>query len=154
MKLLNLTFVLCLASLLLSCQTKSKPLTHIEASESIEDQVSEAIETEEDDIEEVDEVEYLEAAMNALEEEDYTMAAEKIMKAVSHIKGAIGEMDDPTNANNAVSKLIELATKLKIGTKMTADQLEEDLLKLDYFNDDDLEFEDEELDYEDQESED
>ena len=58
--------------------------------------------------------------MDALNAGDNTKAVEKIMQAVEHIKGYVGEMDDPENANNAIATLLEIATKIKTGTKMNA----------------------------------
>lgn len=124
---------------LVACNGNTKQKTHIEASESME--------VEDEPIAESDEFEYLESAMNALEEGDMKLAAQNIMDAVDQIKGYIGEMDDPSEANAAITALIEIATKLKSGEKMTGDQLEEALLKFDFFSDDDLDFDDEELDY-------
>lgn len=120
-----------------SCGESPKKKTHIETSESME--------IDETNIMEEDEVDYLESALNALDVGDNAKAIEKIMKAVDHIKSYLRELDDPVHANNAIETLLEITMKIKNGTKMSADDLEEALMKLEYFSDDDLDFDDEEI---------
>lgn len=148
MKYLNLVFAACIMFGLVACNGDAKKTTHIEASESME--------VDDEPITESDEMEYLESAMNALDEGNNNLAAEKIMMAADQIKGDISEMDDPADAKTAITALIDLATKIKGGDKITADELEEALLKLAFFTEDDLNFDDEEaeaddLDYNDSE---
>ena len=139
MKLLSSIFVFGLVIMLFSCNSESKDNAKTKEMESFETM---------DAIDEADEFEYLESAMDALNEEDYKLATEKVLKAAVLIKGYIGEMDDPVYAENAVKALNGIADKLKNGKKMTADQLQESLLKLEYFSDDDLEIDEESVEEE------
>lgn len=147
MKYQNLVFVASIMIGMVACNGNAKKTTHIEASESME--------VEDELITESNEVEYLESAMNALEEGNSKRAVQKIMDAVNQINGYVGEMDDPSDAKIAISVLIDLAEKIKSGVKMTADDLEEALLKLDFFSEDDIDFDDEgeDIDYNDSEEE-
>ena len=140
MKFLNLAFIAVFMFTMISCGGGAKKTTHIEEAESVEMDDND----DEDDLEE-DESDYLQAAMDALNAGDSSKAVEKIIQAAEHIKGYVGEMDDPVNANNAIATLLEIATKIKTGTKMNAAELEEAVLKLDFFSEDDLELDDEEI---------
>lgn len=148
MKYLNLTFIAVCVLIMVSCGGEAKKTTHIEEAESME-----VDDNEMEDVQEEDESDFLEAAMNALDAGDNTKAVDRIMKAVDHIKSYVGEMDDPVHANNAIEALLDIVTKIKTGTKLTSDNLEEALLKLDFFSDDDLDIDDDEIDESSTESE-
>lgn len=132
MKYLNLVVIL----LLISCGEKSRKSAPTEESESMEVKVP--IEINDDDIIDEEEIDHLEAAMDALDNGNSDMAVEKIMLAVANIRSYVSEMDDPVHADNAIETLLELATKIKNGRKMSGDDLEEALLKLEMFSIDEL----------------
>lgn len=136
MKYLNLVFAAVFVMCMVSCKSDNKIKTHIESAESMEV---------EDEIVNDDEFEFLESAVDALKEGNSSLAAENIMKSVEQIKGYVGEMDDPELATNAISKLTELATKIKNGSNMSAEDLEEAILKLELFSEDDLDIDDDEV---------
>jgi hypothetical protein len=120
---------------IISCKGETKKTSHIEEAESIEADDYEILEE--------DELDFIDAAMDALDSGNSSKAAEKLMSAADQIKTYIGEMDDPKEANIAVARLIELAIKIKSGAKMTSDELQKTLLDLEFFSEDDLEIEDE-----------
>ncbi len=147
MKYLNLAVIAVLILAMISCGEKAKTSSHVEEVESME--IDETNDTNDNDIDYVideDETEYLEAAMKALDAGDNEKAVVKILQAAEEIKGDLDEMDDPIHAKNAIESLLEFAAKIKSGTKMSGEELEKTMLKLEFFSDDDLEFDDEEID--------
>lgn len=146
MKYLNLAVITAFMLIMVSCGGNAKKSSHIEESESVEEGNGEKNNIDdEDDILEEDENAYLTTAMEALDAGNTTLAVENIMKAVTDIKGYIGEMDDPAQANTAITTLLDIATKIKSGVKMSSEDLEKALSELAFFSEDDLEINDSEI---------
>ncbi|MFT4535505.1 MAG: methionyl-tRNA synthetase [Saprospiraceae bacterium] len=138
MKYLNIAFVALFAFCMISCGGEKTKTTHITDSESME--IDDEDELLEDDIDETD---FIEAAMAALDAGDTKLAVEEIMNAVTTINSYIGEMDDPSEAKDAVTQLTKLVTSIKNGTAMSSEDLEKAVLSIRLFSDDELELEEE-----------
>lgn len=138
MKYLNLAYFAVLIACMVSCNNNSNQKSHVEETDSME--IEEEIITDE-----LDESEYLDAAMNALEAGNNNLAIDNVMKAIENIKGYIDEMDDPKDANYAIATLTDIASKLKTGSAMTKEDFQAAIMKLEYFSDEDMEIEEVEI---------
>lgn len=142
MKYLNIAFVALFTLCMISCggeKSKTTPEENIESME-LED-------TDEIVVEEIDETQYLEAAMNALENGDTELATTEIMNAVKSIKSYMGEIDDPSMAMTAIKELTKVVTALKSGVTMTTDDLKKTIMSLELFSEE-LDIDEEMIDQE------
>lgn len=135
MKYLNIAFVTLFTLCMISCGGDKSKAIYAEDIETMEIDEDEIIETE------TDETDYLEAAMTALETGDVNLVAYEIMNAVKSIERTMGEVDDPSVAKIAITELTKIATSIKSGTIMTADEFQKIILSLELFSDDELEIE-------------
>lgn len=135
MKYLNIAFLTLFTLCMISCGGDKSKATHAVDIEPMEIDQDEIIETE------TDETDYLEAAMIALETGDVNLSAFEIMNAVRSIERSMGEEDDPSMAKIAITELTKIATSIKSGTIMTADEFQKIILSLELFSDDELEIE-------------
>ena len=133
MKYLNIAFLALFTLCMISCGGDKSKATNAEDIEPMEIDEDEIIETE------TDETDYLEAAMTAFETGDVNLAAYEIMNAVRSIERTMGEVDDPSMAQIAITELTKIATSIKSGTIMTADEFQKTILSLELFSDDELE---------------
>lgn len=137
MKYLNIAFVTLFTLCMISCggdKSKAINVADIEPMEMDEEE-DKIIETE------TDETDYLEAAMIALETGDVNLAAFEIMNAARSIERSMGEEDDPSMAKIAITELTKIATSIKSGTILTAEDFQKIILSLELFSGDELEIE-------------
>lgn len=140
MKFVNVLFMALFAMFITACNgEKSKAAIEQTAENTmIEEIIEESGDSDTELGEEADEIEFLEYALEALENQNFSSAADFIMSAVASIKAyEIEDEDDQKEAEEAINGLTQIAEKLKSGSRLSAEEFENTVDQLVLFNDED-----------------